>query len=165
MVKSPPRESAPVALSLVDELDRIYRKQATRMWRALTAYSGNRDLAQDAVAEAFAQAIARGTAIRSPERWVWKAAYRIAAGELKKRTTQTNLHTDPPIEDGEPAWEIRFALTQLPARQRAAVVLHYFAGYSARDIARITESTPGAVWMSLSRGRQQLRRVLEADND
>ena len=28
------------------------------MWRALTAYSGSRDVAQDAVAEAFAQAIA-----------------------------------------------------------------------------------------------------------
>lgn len=165
MVKSPPRESAPAALSMVDELDRVYRKQASRMWRALTAYSGNRDLAQDAVSEAFAQAIGRGTAIRSPERWVWGAAYRIAAGELKRSAAQTNLAADPLIEDREPAWEVRSALAQLPLRQRAAVVLHYYGGYSARDIAQITESTTGAVWMSLSRGRQQLRRVLGADND
>ena len=59
------------------------------MWRALTAYSGSRDVAEDAVAEAFAQAVARGDSLRSPERWVWKAAYRIAAGELKRRGSLT----------------------------------------------------------------------------
>lgn len=165
MIKSPIPEPPPAALSLMDELDLVYREQASRMWRALTAYSGNRDLAQDSVAEAFAQAIGRGTAIRSPERWVWKAAYRIAAGELKKRSTQTNLTVEPTIEVDEPAWEIRAALMQLAPQQRAAVVLHYYAGYPAREIAAITETTPAAVWMSLSRGRQQLRRILENADD
>lgn len=165
MVKSPPRESAPAAPSLVDELDHIYREHSTRMWRAITAYSGDRDLAQDAVAEAFAQAIGRGPAVHSPERWVWKAAYRIAAGELQKRTTQANLTAEPVVEVDEPAWEIRTALAQLPPQQRAAVILHYYAGYPARDIAAITDTTPAAVWMSLSRGRRQLRRILEAEHD
>ncbi len=164
MVKSPPRELASSALTMTDQFDRVYRDHASRMWRALTAYSGNRDVAKDAVSEAFAQAIARGTAIRSPERWVWRAAYRIAAGELKKRAVQTNLSVEPAIEPDEPAWEIRAALSQLPPQQRAAVILHYYAGYPAREIALITETTPAAVWMSLSRGRQLLRRILEANN-
>jgi RNA polymerase sigma-70 factor (ECF subfamily) len=125
---------------------------------------GNRDLAQDAVSEAFAQAIGRGAAIHSLERWVWKTAYRIAAGELKRRVTQTNLTIEPVVEVDEPAWEIRAALLQLPPQQRAAVVLHYYAGYPAHEIAAITETTPGAVWMSLSRGRRQLRRILEAND-
>ncbi len=165
MVKSPLKESASSALSMVEDIDRVYREHASRMWRALTAYSGNRDLAQDAVSEAFAQAIGRGPAIHSPERWLWRTAYRIAAGELKKRTAQTNLTTEPVVEVEEPAWEIRAALAQLPPQQRAAVVMHYYAGYPAREIASITDTTPAAVWMSLSRGRQRLRRILEKDND
>jgi DNA-directed RNA polymerase specialized sigma24 family protein len=44
------------------------------------------------------------------------------------------------------------------------LVLHYYAGYRASDIARITGSTPGGVWMSLSRGRRRLREVLEDDD-
>ena len=35
-------------------------------------------------AEAFAQALRRGTAIRDPRSWVWRAAYRIAAGEKQR---------------------------------------------------------------------------------
>jgi RNA polymerase sigma-70 factor (ECF subfamily) len=84
---------------------------------------------------------------------------------LSRRATQTNLTVEPTIEVEEPAWEIRAALAQLPPQQRAAVILHYYAGHPAREIAVITETTPAAVWMSLSRGRQQLRRILEADHD
>ena len=65
MVESLSRKISVSRLSDVDGLDRLYRQQAPRMWRALTAYSGSREVAQDAVAEAFAQAIARGGEIRS----------------------------------------------------------------------------------------------------
>jgi len=164
MVESPPREAPPLRLVDTSVLDRVFREESARMWRALTAYSGSRDIAQDAVAEAFAQAAGRGHAIRSPERWVWKAAYRIAAGELKQQGGVLPLSVDAPIVESEPAWELRSALRCLPSRQRAALVLHYYAGYRARDIARITGSTPGGVWMSLSRGRRRLREMLE-DND
>ena len=164
MVKVSPRKTSAAPL-LVDDLDRLYREQSARMWRALTGFCGDVDLASDAVAEAFAQAIARGDAIRSPERWVWKAAYRIAAGELHRQQRQAELVSAPAISDAEPAWEIRAALAKLPPQQRAVVVLHYYAGYGAREIAAITDTTSGAVWMALSRGRKTLRRLLEASDD
>src|SRR2546430_12508817 len=49
--------------------------------------------ASDAMAEAFAQALARGNELRSPQRWVWRAAFRIAAGELKARLRRSEEHT------------------------------------------------------------------------
>lgn len=64
-------------------LERLYREDGARLWRALLAFSGDREVASDAVAEAFAQALGRGDAIRQPDRWVWRAAFRIAAGELE----------------------------------------------------------------------------------
>ena len=164
MVESPLRQAPPLRLAELPDLDRVFREQSPRMWRALTAFSGSRDIAQDAVAEAFVQAAGRSDAIRSPERWVWKAAYRIAAGELKQRWGVLPLAGDAPIFENEPAWELRSALRCLPSRQRAALVLHYYVGYSAGEIARITGSTPGGVWMSLSRGRRRLREVLEGDD-
>ena len=91
-----PSQEAP-APALVDEFDRLYRQDGARMWRALAAYSGSREVAQDAVSEAFAQAIARGSAIRSPQRWVWKAAYRIAAGELQERLRQRSSAFAPAV--------------------------------------------------------------------
>jgi len=161
VVESPSRGINTTRLSGLDGLDRVYRQQAPRMWRALTAYSGSRDVAEDAVAEAFAQAMVRVDSVRSPERWVWKAAYRIAAGELKRRGSLTELVVDGSVAPDEPAWEIRAALAKLSPMQRSAVVLHYYAGYPASEIARITGSTPAAVWVHLSRGRRSMARVLE----
>ena len=161
MAESLSREISKSTPSSVDDVDRLYRDQAPRMWRALTAYTGSRDVAQDAVAEAFAQAIARGEGIRSPERWVWRSAYRIAAGELKRRGSLTELFADRPVAVDEPAWEVRAALAALSPMQRSAVVLHYYAGYPASEIARITSSTPAAVWVHLSRGRRRLAQILE----
>ena len=165
MVESPSRGINTTRLSGLDGLDRVYRQQAPRMWRALTAYSGSRDVAEDAVAEAFAQAMVRVDSVRSPERWVWKAAYRIAAGELKRRGSLTELVVDGSVAPDEPAWEIRAALAKLSPMQRSAVVLHYYGGYRAFEIARITGSTPAAVWVHLSRGRRCMARLLEGIDD
>ncbi len=161
MVEPLSTSESPFRLAETDGLDRLYREQAPQMWRALTAFSGSREIAQDAVAEAFAQAIRRGDGIRSPERWLWKAAYRIAAGELQLRRGFVSLTFEEPSRVEEPAWELRAALAELPEQQRAVLVLHYYGGYPAREIARITGSTPAGVWMSLSRGRRRLRAMLE----
>jgi RNA polymerase sigma-70 factor, ECF subfamily len=56
-----------------------------RLWRALLAYSGDAEVASDAAAEAYAQAIRRGSAINDIDAWVWRAAFRIARGELARR--------------------------------------------------------------------------------
>lgn len=155
------REAKTAKLSDTDVLDLVYREHAPRMWRTLAAYSGSREIAEDAVAESFAQALTRGRELWAPERWVWKTAYRIAAGELKRRAANPVMTVDDSVQPEEPAWELRDALTRLSPTQRAAVVLHHYAGYPARDIARIVGSTPAAVWVHLSQGRRRLRQMLE----
>jgi RNA polymerase sigma-70 factor, ECF subfamily len=142
------------------ELERLYRDQRDRMWRAVFAFAGDPDVASDAVAEAFAQALRRGPAIRSPERWLWRTVFRIAAGELKRRRQQGSEPMDGAYEMDEPARDLVAALTKLPPKQRTAVVLHHAVGYPAKEIARITGSTTPAVHVQLSRARKRLRELL-----
>lgn len=70
----------------VDDIEAVYRAHAPRLWRSLRAWTGDATITDDAVAEAFAEAFAqalrRGDALRDPERWVWRTAYRIAAGAI-----------------------------------------------------------------------------------
>ncbi len=68
-----------------ETLERLYREQGARLWRSLFAFSGDPEVASDALAEAFAQALARGNAIVRPDGWIWTAAFRIASGQLKER--------------------------------------------------------------------------------
>jgi len=42
-------------LSPPGTVERLYREQGDRIWRALLGYAGDREIASDAEAEAFAQ--------------------------------------------------------------------------------------------------------------
>lgn len=155
----------PVGVSRTDMIERLYRERGNRIWRGLLAFSGDPEVASDAVAEAFAQVLRRGDEVRDPERWVWRAAFRIAAGELKERRKREVLGVAGSYEMEEPARDLVIALGALSGRQRAAVVLHDAAGYPARDVARIVGSTEAAIRVHLMRGRRRLRELLREDAD
>ncbi len=56
-------------------------------------------------------------------------------------------------------------LQTLSKRNRAAVYLHYYAGYSAAETAQILGISESAVMARLSRGRKQLRAVLQEERN
>jgi RNA polymerase sigma-70 factor (ECF subfamily) len=148
------------------ELERVYRHVGAKLWRSLLAYSADPELASDAVAEAFAQALARGDAIQDVERWVWRTGFRIAAGELHRRRRSPNgTLREATYEIEVPARQLIDALIALPTKQRAAVVLHHAADYPIREVALILDSTPGAVKVHLARGRRRLRGLLGDEAD
>jgi len=157
-------QDASVTSADLKGLEQVYREQSARLWRALVAYTGDRGIADDALAEAFAQVIGRGGAVRTPERWVWIAAFRIAAGELKAQAERPTRHEPPAPAETSEAVELLDALMRLPPKQRAALVLHYYGGYKSREIAPIVGSTAATVRVHLSAGRKRLRALLEVDD-
>ena len=150
---------APTVVS-VDRVEAAYRQHSAKMWRAVLAYSGDPDVASDAVAEAFAQALRRDGAIRQVERWVWRAAFRIAAGELQSRRRYAP-EIDRPVDDPGPTSDLRHALMQVSPRQRASLFLYYYGGYPPGEIAHMIGSTQSAVRVHLYRGRKRLAEILD----
>jgi RNA polymerase sigma-70 factor (ECF subfamily) len=149
-------------------VESVYRADAERLWRALFAYAGDADIASESVAEAYAQALRRGPAVRDPAAWTWRAAFRIAAGSLKTRRASAML-SGPPVESGgqldsyaDP--DLLAALRQLPDAQRAAVILYYYADLPVREIASRLGSNGLAVRANLSRGRRRLHDLLGEDD-
>jgi len=146
--------------SATQELEAVYRQEGDRLWRALVAFAGDPELASEAVAEAFAQALRRGTGINDLPAWVWRAAFRIAAGELKRRPLTVDRIPDrgylPAIAD----LDLLHALGKLPDKQRAAVILFYYADAPVREIARRTGMSQISVRANLSRGRKRLKDLL-----
>jgi RNA polymerase sigma-70 factor (ECF subfamily) len=147
-----------------DAIERVYRDEGPRLWRAVLMYARDREIANDAVAEAFAQALRRGSALRTPERWVWRAAFRIARGELARRRRSVQIE-DEPVEISEASPLLAVALRRLSPRQRGAVVLHYYRGYPLAEVASILGSTSGAVAVHLHRARRRLRDLLSEERD
>ena len=156
------------AVAVIDwrqSVEALYRDDADRLWRAVYAFTGDPDIASDSVAEAYAQALRRGSAVRDPAAWTWRTAFRIAAGALKSRRSgevtpsapvaHVDRYTDP---------DLLAALRQLPDSQRAAVILYYYADLPVRVIAGRLGSNTLAVRANLSRGRRRLHELLGDDD-
>jgi len=142
------------------DLESLYRERGDALWWSVLAFTGDRSVADDAVAEAFAQALRRGQAIRAPERWIWRAAFCIAGGMLKDRRTMTALQVERVYEMPEPVVDLLRARGKLSPKQRASVILHHLEGYPVKEIATILASTSAAVRVHLSSGRKRLRELL-----
>jgi RNA polymerase sigma factor (sigma-70 family) len=155
-------QDAVVAVVQRARFEELYRERGPALWRSLVLYTGDQDVASDAVSEAFAQAIRRGDEIRSPMAWIARAAYRIAAGELKARRLEDAYPiVDQGYEMPEPLTELATALAELSPSQRAATILCLRDGYSAAEAADIIGSTAGAVRVHLHRARRRLRDLLD----
>lgn len=141
----------------------IYREQGARLWRAVLFYAGDREVASDAVSEAFAQLLRRGDEVRDPSAWVWRTAFGLAGRELKRRKITTVAERGGETDDMPSA--LSEVLPLLTRQQRACVVLHYYAGYSQIEIARILGTTSSTVGVHLHRARKRLRELLEEDHE
>ena len=148
-------------IAAASEVEAVYRQDGGRLWRALLAFAGNEDVASDAVAEAFAQALRRGSAIRDVRGWVWRSAFRLAAGDLQRQSSFSHgALPEGSFHDPHPDEQLLDALQGLTPQQRAVIVLHYYADCPVREIARRTGINPLAVRAHLSRGRKHLRLLL-----
>ena len=62
-----------------------------------------------------------------------------------------------------PDSDVLDAVMALPRKYREAVYLHYYEGYSVREIASLLGQSESAVSAHLSRGRKSLRTTLGGD--
>jgi RNA polymerase sigma-70 factor, ECF subfamily len=147
-----------------DAIEEAYRRVGRRLWWAVLAYSGDPEIASDAVAEAFAQALRGVGRIKSPADWVWRVAFRLAAGELKRRRRFGPL-PDMPYEMDHGAREVLAALAKLSDRQRSAAVLHYYGGYSTKEVGSLMGMSSATVAVHLHRARNRLRKLLEEHDE
>jgi RNA polymerase sigma-70 factor (ECF subfamily) len=141
----------------------VFQESARPLWRVLFAYTGGRrDLADDAVAEAFARAIEHDGQIREPVPWLYRTAFRAANAEMRVRGREPEDAHDGAAPDEAPGDLRRLVgvLRRLSPAERAAVVLHYEVDLPVADVARRMGTSAAAVRVHLHRGRRRLRSLL-----
>ncbi len=146
------------------EIERVYRETGGRLWWALLAYTGDRDVASDAAAEAFARALATAASISDPAAWVWRVAFRVATTLLRAAERRAIEH-EPSYEMDTGALDVIVGLRRLPRRQRAVFVLFYLDDRPTTEIAQLLGMATATVSVHLHRARRKLRELLEERDD
>jgi RNA polymerase sigma factor (sigma-70 family) len=145
------------------DFEAIWRDEGPSLWRAVLVYSGGRrDIADDAVAEAFARTIERGDTVRDPIAYLYRIAFRLAAGDLQRLARQAPVE-DRGVTDVVDDVDLLRALRELSPDQRAAVFLRYRADLPVARIAELLGTSSAAIRVRLLRGRRRLASLLGED--
>jgi RNA polymerase sigma-70 factor (ECF subfamily) len=159
------REEAQPAVPATNELEDFVAEHYPRLLRLAGLICRSVPDAEDAVQAGLERAWRSRTSLRDVERlrpWLDRIVVReaIRAGSRRLRAV-----ADLPVHALSPAradeWvALRIAFDELSSEQRAALVLHLYAGYSVTGIAEVLGIPVETVRSRLRLGRQRLRSLL-----
>ncbi len=153
-----------------ETIEGFCRRISPRLIGSLILQFDDRLVAEDLAQEALARTWERWSevsAMASPEAWTYRVAFNLAASTRRRRRAERrayerNERPSPPAPDlTTERLALRSALEALPPRQRAAVVLRHYAGFSIRDSAAALGCAEGTVRSLASQGIHALREGLE----
>ena len=146
-------------------IEEIVKRDGDRLFRAAVAITGNKAEAEDIVQEVFVKLIEKQPAFESLEHetaWLIRVAVNLCKNRIRShwwKKTEPLLNTYP-AQDSDEA-DIMQTVLSLPAKYRTVIHLFYYEGYSAKEIAAITEQREAAVRQQLTRARRMLKDFLE----
>ena len=156
----------------VADFDATFREHYEPMVRGLGLACGDREVAADAVQDAFLRAYARWGRISrydDPAGWVRHVALNRLRDHFRRatrgqRAVERLVHRGDanPVLPPEPPADLSALLDTLPHQQRIAVALFYVEQLSVREVAESMGLSEGAVKYHLHAGRATLRARLEA---
>ena len=123
--------------------------------------------AEDAVQEVFLRLLTTRPVFRDAgheKAWLIRTTLHRAA-DLQKAAAKRNL----PLEEAaqaavpEPESALLDAVRALPEKYSAVIHLHYYEGYSIREIAKLLGVPAPTVGTRLARGRERLRQLLKEE--
>jgi RNA polymerase sigma factor (sigma-70 family) len=154
---------------MVEGFESFYTEHRDDVVRAVFAVTGDRDLTDEAVSEAFTRACARWGRVRAhpnPVAWVAKTAINEVRSVWRRRSMATRFDVAPELvaEDVEPTDGSVVALVlALPLRQRQVVALRILLDLSTEQTARALGIAPGTVTAHLHRALSALESQLSEE--
>lgn len=152
-----------------DALEALIAGVWPQAYRIAAAIVRDRTLAEDAAQEACASMI-RGLPglrdVRTFEGWWRRIAGNRALDAARRRADVAPIEaaSDVRIESDDAALiDLHDAIAALPLQQRAAVVLHYYAGLSSAEIAAVLRVPSATVRFHLMLARRALRNLLSLE--
>ena len=148
----------------------LYKDHSQAVYRVAYSFMKNKYDAEDALQETFLRLIRTNPELLDQKHelgWLILTVSNVCRDKLRSCSRQFESIDDHP-ELSTPGPEINpvlAAILKLPDKYKAAVYLHYYEGYSAKEISGILRQSPGTVKTWLFRARKALKESLGGDLD
>ena len=156
-----------------DAFGEIFRRHRDRMWALALRTTRDREMASDAVQDAFLNAFRRAGSFRGDSQvttWLHRITVNACLDRLRRVKPTSDIADHDPVEprDRHRSVDVRLdvqaALEQLPEGQRLALVLVDMHGLSVAEAASVLEVAEGTIKSRCSRGREAMARLLGLDD-
>lgn len=152
------------------DAETVVKTYSDMIYRVAMRYMANPDDAEDVYSEVFLIYFKKERSFESEEHrkaWLIKVTINCAKDALSERVHHADLEevqvAEPPKgPDREELIDLRRALEELKPEYREPICLYHLDGLSVREIAAILEKPENTVKSLLARGREILRKKLEA---
>lgn len=151
------------------EAERLVNTYSDLILRLSYTYMKSTEDAKDICQTVFLKLLEKPRQFDSPEHeraFLIRSAINTCKDVLKSHWRRTTVDLDaagqvpaPQAEEGS----LLAAMELLPPKYRTVLYLYYYEGYNAREIAELLGERPATVSTRLSRGRAQLRTLLESE--
>ncbi|MDX6288083.1 MAG: hypothetical protein QOG53_3568 [Frankiales bacterium] len=160
-------------VSADDAVTDLYSAHYRPLVRTAALLLGNTAVAEEVVQDAFVAMHGRWNRLRDPGKaaaYLRSAVINRSRSALRRRVVEDRNRPLPGVDAPSAEYgalamlerdRVMGALRELPARQREALVLRYYADLSEADIAEAMGISRGAVKSHASRGLAALRQTLE----
>ena len=154
-----------------NEAERLVRTYADLILRVSYTYLKSTHDAEDICQNVLIKLMSGSQAFESAQHehaWIIRTTANACKDLLRSGHRRTSVELGAAAEAAAPDVPdsaVLEAVTSLPEAYREALYLHYYEGYSIREIASLTDRTEDAVAQHLSRGRKKLRTLLEGAED
>lgn len=150
-----------------EKIEKYIRLYHGAVFRLAYSYLKNRADAEDVCEEAFIKLYLYSGTFETDENckaWLMRVAVNLSKNLLKSCWFSRRSELDESISASENFdCGISETLKSLPPKYRLVIHLHYYEGYTAREISEITGTPVSTVTTHLSRAREQLRKLLEKE--
>jgi RNA polymerase sigma factor (sigma-70 family) len=142
-------------------LEETYRELRLPLLRLAFLLTGSRETAEDVVQTAFASAQPRWQRIDDPPAYLRRSVVNLAKDGQRRELRRRRLlrpQSEPvtAIPELDETWGL---VRQLPATQRAVVVLHYYEDLPLVEIAQLLDRPASTVRSDLRRALARLRKA------
>ncbi|MCI8477188.1 MAG: RNA polymerase sigma factor [Oscillospiraceae bacterium] len=123
--------------------------------------------AEDAVQEVFLKLLSTPISFRDAEHekaWLIRATLHRAC-DIRRRTERTCIPLEEALQVAAPETdtEVLSAVRSLPEKYSTVLHLHYYEGYSIKEIGTLLGLPAATVGTRLARGRKRLREMLKEE--
>ena len=144
----------------------LYRRHTPKLYLLALRLAGNQPDAEDAVQEAWIQAIRNLSAFRwesSLRTWLCGITIRCSRKLISRSRPAIPLNSEPLIPDRAESIDLESLISRLPAGYREVLVLHDVEGYTHEEIGHLLEIQQGTSKSQLFHARRLLRNWLGFD--